>query len=144
VAVLATFAAATPQAGAADASVIVSATVLKHARLTITDQPSRLEITASDIARGYVDVADGGQIAIRSNSSGYLLEFASDGGLLRRIDVAGLGEDLSLGAVGGVVTRPAAGPATSTTMRLRYRFMLAVSAEPGVYAWPMRLSVTAL
>lgn len=122
----------------------VSATVLKHARMNITEQPATLEITAADVARGYVDVARAGQISIRSNSPRYLLEFAVQEGFFRRIDVAGLGEDVILGATGGVASRPAGGPAATTTMRLRYRFLLAASAQPGAYPWPMRLSVSAL
>lgn len=143
-AALVALAGAAPQAGAAGASVMVSATVLKHARLSITEQPATLEVTAADIARGYVDVADAGQISIRSNSPRYLLEFAVQDGFFRRIDVAGLGENVELGGTGGLAARPAAGPAVATTMKLRYRFMLAASAQPGTYAWPMRLSVTAL
>lgn len=123
---------------------MVSATVLKHARLSMTGHPATLEVTAADVARGYVDVADAGQISIRSNSPRYMLEFAVRDGFFRSIDVAGLGEAVMLGATGGVASRPAAGPAVSTTMRLRYRFMLAAAAHPGTYAWPMSVSITAL
>lgn len=143
-AVLFVLASTAPQASAAGARVMVSATVLKHARLSMTDQPATLEITAADVARGYVDVADAGQISIRSNSPRYMLEFAVQDGFFRRIDVTGLGEDVMLGAAGGIASRRAAGPAVTEVVSMRYRFVLAASMQPGSYPWPMRLSVSAL
>ncbi|MHB1123118.1 MAG: hypothetical protein ACYC0T_10410 [Ramlibacter sp.] len=137
-------ASAAADASAAEARVMVAATVLKHARMNITEQPATLEITAADVARGYVEVAEAGQISVRSNSPGFMLEFAVRGGLFRRISVGGLGQEVELDAAGGIAARPAAGPGVSTTMKPQYRFMLAASARPGIYAWPMRLSVTAL
>ena len=144
VAALLALVSAVPHATAADAHVTVSATVLKHARLSITDQPATLEVTAADVVRGYVDVADAGQISIRSNSPRYMLEFAVQEGFFRHIDVAGLGEDVMLGATGGIASRRAAGPAVTQIVSMRYRFVLAASVQPGSYPWPMRLSVSAL
>lgn len=126
------------------AKVTVSATVLKHASLRVLAQPAAVVITAEDIARGYVDVASPAQVAIKSNSPrGYMLEFANEGDFMRQILVKGLPSDVQLSPAGGAVMQPYAGTGvTRATLELGFRFLLAASARPGTYAWPVHLSVS--
>src|SRR5665647_154909 len=133
-------------AGSNEAKLMVSATILKHASLQVLAQPASVVVTEADIARGYVDVPTGAQVAIRNNSlSGYMLEFASQGDFMRQILVRGLGNDVQLSPAGGAVTQHSTGRGvTKTTLDLGFRFVLAESAHQGTYAWPMRLSVTPL
>lgn len=133
-----------PVVAAEQAKMTVSATVLKHASLQVLAQPSAVVVTPEDIARGYVDVAAAAQVAIRSNSPhGYMLEFASQGDFMRQVLVKGLSSDVQLSPAGGAVMQPATGSGiTRTTLQLGFRFLLAQSARPGTYAWPMHLSVT--
>jgi hypothetical protein len=128
------------------AKLTVSATILKHASLKVLAQPTSVVVTAADIARGYVDVAAPAQIAIRSNSPlGYMLEFANQGHFMRRILVRGLATEVQLSPAGGAVMQPSArSGVTRATLDLGFRFMLAETARPGTYAWPMRLSITAI
>jgi hypothetical protein len=133
-------------AGPNEATLTVSATVLKHASLKVLAQPSSVVVTAADIARGYVDGPADVTVAIRNNSAGgYLLEFASQGDFMRQILVSGLAHETQLSAAGGVIAQPATGSGvTRATLGLGFRFVLSASAQPGTHPWPMRLSVTPL
>lgn len=127
-----------------EAKLTVTATVLKRASLQVLAQPASVVVTAADIARGYVDVPGLVQVAVQSNSfGGYMLMFESQGDFMRQTQVSGLDKSVQLGAAGGSVAQGASGRGMSkTTLDLGFRFVLAESARQGVYAWPMRLSVT--
>ena len=74
-----------------------------------------------------------------------LLMFASEGEFLRQTLIRGLGNDVQLDtAGGGVARRPEGRGMSKATLDLVFRFVLSSSAKQGVYAWPMRLSVSAL
>ena len=136
--------AATADSGAA--KLLVSATVLKHASLQVLAQPASVEVTAVDLSRGYVDVFGPAQVAVQSNTtSGYVLMFETQGEFLRQTLVKGLGPEVQLGASGGGVTQRGTGRGMSKTVHdMEFRFLLSESARQGLYAWPVRLSVTPL
>jgi hypothetical protein len=122
----------------------VSATVLKRATLQTLAQPTSVLVTEGDIARGYVEVPSPAQVAVRNNSrDGYLLMVASRGGFVRQLRVHGLGSDVQMGANGGFIRQPG-GSVVRTVLDLGFRFELSDTAQPGVYAWPVQLSVTPL
>jgi len=133
-------------AGSNEAKLQVSATILKYASLQVLAQPASVAVTADDIARGYVDVPMPAQVAVQSNTQGgYMLMFDSQGEFLRQTLVKGLDTDVQLGASGGGVAQRAAGRGMSkAVLALGFRFVLSESAREGVYAWPMRMSVTPL
>lgn len=138
-----------PIASIADSSGVklsVSATILKHASLKVLTQPTSVRLTAADIARGYVDVTSPAEVAVQSNTSnGYRLIFDSQGEFVRQTLVKGLGAELQLGASGGAVTyRPPGRGMSRTVHHLEFRFLLSNSAQQGVYAWPLSLSVLPL
>ena len=138
-----------PLIAAADSSgakLLVSATVIKHASLQVLVQPKSVLVTAADIARGYVDVMSPAQVAVQSNTpSGYLLIFESQGEFLRQTLIKGLGAEVQLGASGGGVTHRPSGRGMSKTVHdLEFRFLLSNSAQQGLYAWPLSLSVMPL
>lgn len=124
----------------------VNVTVLKHTNFQVLSQPAVVVVTAQDLARGYVDVPAATQVAVRSNTrDGYLLEFASQGDFLRQIVVRGLDTEVQLSPEGGLVTqRGAATGVTRATLALGFRFLLSASAQPGTYAWPMRVTAASL
>lgn len=132
-----------PGVAADEVRVPVTATIAKRATLKVLAQPVTVVISAADIARGYVEVPGRAQLSIRSNSlSGYMLVFASEGDFVRRIRVSGLGNEVQIGAGGGIV--PQSGSAqsvTQATLELGFRFELAANARQGTYAWPVRMSV---
>lgn len=133
-------------AGSSTSTLTVTATVLRHANLRVMAQPASVVITQADIARGYVDVPAASQVEIKSNSpGGYMLVFESQSDFVRQTQVRGLGNEVQLGATGGVIAQPSPGAGMGkTTVALGFRFILADDARPGVYAWPMQMSVMPL
>ncbi|SFC14835.1 hypothetical protein SAMN05216344_11012 [Polaromonas sp. OV174] len=134
------------EAGSDESKLLVTATVLKHASIKVLAQPTSVVVTATDIARGYVDVPGFAQVAVQSNTQeGYMLMFESQADFVRHTLVKGLGNDVQLGWSGGGVARSAIGRGMSkATLDLGFRFILSESARQGVYAWPIHLSVSPL
>lgn len=112
----------------------VSAVVAKSARIALGNQPESIQVTAEDIARGYVDVAPGPRLEARTNSrEGLLVTFqVRPGGFARAVELRGAGgASLRLaGSARGVSVRQ---------VELSYRLLLSPRARPGVHAWPVQL-----
>lgn len=124
----------------------VTATVRKHASMKMVMQPTSVLVTADDVARGFLDVPASVQLVVRSNSpGGYLLDFGSNDNFLHQIRVTGLDRDVQLGSAGGAVAQPALGPGMkSAVLTLGFRFVLTKTAQQGIYAWPLALTVASL
>lgn len=124
----------------------VSATVLKYASLKVLAQPGSVVVTAADITRGYVDVPAPASVQVQTNTqNGYLLMFDNQGEFMRQILVKGLANDVQIGVAGGGVAQNTAGQGMRRAqLDLGFRFVLASSAQEGIYPWPMRMSVTPL
>lgn len=131
---------------ASETKLTVSAMVSKHASLQVLAQPASVVITPADIARGYVDVLSPAQVTVQSNTQdGYLLMFENQGEFFRETLVKGLDSDVQVSAGGGGVAQRSLGVGMrKNLLNLGFRFVLSDSARQGVYAWPMRLSVSAL
>lgn len=121
----------------------VSATVLKHASVRVLSMPAQLTLTQADVARGYVDVPQPAQVEVKTNNpAGFVFAFDSDSELVRQVDVSGIGDTASFsGTHGAVISRNVA---RVSVLNLNIRFQLAPGAQPGVYAWPLNVSVTPL
>jgi hypothetical protein len=129
--------------GSGTARIQVIATVLQWASLTVIYQERSLNVTLEDISRGYVEVPGASRVVVRENSPrGYLLVFEEAGvpeSPVERVSVRGLGTEIEIGPGGGFVPRPhARGPVPA---ELSYRFSLSRDARPGVYSWPLSLSI---
>ena len=124
----------------------ITATVQKHASLKVLTQPLSVVVTATDIAKGYVDIPAPASVQVRSNTQdGYLLMFESQGEFMRQTVVRGLANDVQISAGGGGVAQNTAGKGMrQAQFDLGFRFVLAESARQGVYPWPVRLSVMPL
>lgn len=135
---------AIPSAATADQLKLpVTATIAKRATLKVLAQPATVVVTAADIARGYVDVPDRAQVAVRSNSAqGYMLVLASEADFVRQMRVRGLGDEVQVGPGGGLVRQSgSAHGVTQSTLELGFRFELAANARQGTYAWPVQISI---
>ncbi len=122
----------------------VSATVLAVANLELQSAPMDLQISAADVRRGFIDVAQPTQVVVRSNSqSGFALEVLTVAPMLSSMVVQGLESDLSLGADGGTIVQRWQKPQV-VRLRLRFRFTLAPGLRAGDYPWPVRLAVRPL
>jgi len=122
----------------------VSARVVPYVRLESVRQDAELEVTSAEIARGYVEVWPAARLSVRTNSvEGYFVNFELHGGVIRRAEVFGLAREASLEPGRGRVRRvPAEIPRDS--LDLGFRFHLAPDTRPGVYPWPVSISLSAL
>lgn len=143
---LAPLATLVPSAEAAQARAVmpVSVTVVASARIRSHFQAKELAITASDVARGHVEIPAASRFSVASNSrSGYRIEFHPLGDFFESVSVAGLGNIVRLGADGGTIVQRGPLP-PNLTHELSFRFVLRPGTLPGHYPWPLQLAVRAL
>ena len=134
----------TAQAGQVSTVLPVSVTVLTNARLNIGFQTQQLVITQADIKRGFIEVIPAMQLSVSTNSQlGYSIEFNPVGYIFETVQIMGLGNSVELGAEGGRVVQRIAGPQKSA-FELSFRFNLRHDIVPGIYLWPLQLSVHGL
>ena len=116
----------------------VSARVVARAIVTVASQPPAVDVTAADVARGYVDVLSPIVVHGRTNSrSGYLLHVANTSIEFSSIQLAFEGATMSVSGEGWIA-RPyiQAGETLTATARLR----LAPGVIPGRYPLPLSIS----
>jgi hypothetical protein len=139
-------AASVTAAGARDvhSDLSVSVIVRPVARLELQSAPSGLDISAADLRRGYIEVAQPTEFTVRSNSpNGYSLEVLTVAPLLSSMTIEGLNSDLALGQEGGTIVQRWQKPQT-VTVSLKFRFELLPGLAAGNYPWPVRLAVRPL
>ena len=127
-------------AGAAHsgAQLMLSAVVAKTAQVSIREHPASIQVTDADIARGYVDVANGPRIDVSTNSrEGLVVSFLAGGDAIRAVQLRGTAGDSILlpGPARGMVRH---------RIEPGYRLILAPAARPGTYAWPVQVVATPL
>jgi len=132
-------------AGSSTAQMNVSVHVIARTILTVDAQPSSVNITADDVARGYVDVPQAVAFRVRSNSrDGYMLTF-------QPVNFPFSAAEVRWGAQSATVeggdwmpslSHPyqQGGSAGSLAVRLR----LSAGVEPGSYAWPLQVAANSL
>lgn len=114
---------------------------LPSGNFTMAYQAAVIRITEEDIARGTVEVSGGSRLVVATDSpEEYALRFSLRSDLFRGVRIDGIGSTVELTALGGTVVRR--DPATGRReIALSYRFILASDAAPGLYPWPLELSV---
>ncbi len=122
----------------------VSATVRAVAVIESESAPADLQITAADIARGFIDIAQPMRLIVRSNSpDGFVIDLAAMSPVAASMIVHGLDADLDLGADGGSIVQRWQHP-QSREISLTFRLVLAPALVAGRYPWPMRVFVRPL
>jgi hypothetical protein len=122
----------------------VSVIVRPMANIEMQSAPSSLDISATDLRRGYVEVMQPTQFTVRSNSpNGYALEVLTVAPLLSSMIVEGLNSDLALGKDGGTIVQRWQKP-QAVSLSLKFRFELVPGLSMGTYPWPVRLAVRPL
>jgi len=132
------------RAGQTSRSLSVSATVLPVVQLDVQEQPDTLTITQADVGRGYVEVAAGVTLLMKTNTrQGVVLRFSALPGLFKAVHVTGFASGVELGGEGGaVIQRP--DPHAPVKLQLGYRFVLTEAAQAGSYPWPVAVSAQPL
>lgn len=130
-------------AGSKTAQMNVSVQVIARTILTVDSQPSSIQVTAADIARGYIDLPQAVTFEIRSNaSSGYELQFQPVSYPYDHVSVQWGNGVATIGADGTWLTHPV--QVGTTTESMSVRLILASGTQPGTYAWPLSFSASSL
>lgn len=128
-------------AGWVSASFTLAVSVQPAMRLEVVSRPQALELTAADIARGYVDVETPLRIAMESQGTeGVSIVLTRVGAFVRSAQVRGVGPDADLVTATELHWRPQARRATA---QLFFRLHLAPGLAPGRYPWPIQVSMSA-
>ncbi len=139
---MAGFAAAT--AKDARTSFSVGITVKAIAEIEHESTPAELQLSADDLRRGFIEVAEPTALAIRSNSArGYALEVTTVAPIVAAIVIHGFDADLRLGQEGGTIIQRWQQP-HPVILSLRFRLSLAPGLSVGRYPWPVRIAVRPL
>lgn len=126
------------------AAIQVSVTVVPNARMHTHHQTQQFTISAADVSRGHVEIPAASRFSVRSNSpAGYRIDFHPLGDFFESAHVAGLGNVVRLGADGGSIAQRGPLP-PDLTHELSFRFTLRPGTLPGLYPWPLLLSVRTL
>lgn len=133
----------TSMAAESRTSFAVAVSVQPTASLREISRPATIEISPTDVQRGFAEI-NPVRFEVASNSrDGYALELIPINRLFTAVSVHGLGDDVTVGADGGTViqrgrnARPAA-------LDLRFKFFLRADLPPGRYPWPLALTARAL
>lgn len=130
-------------AASTSAQLSISVEVVARTILTIDRQPANIEITAADVARGYVDVPQAMAFRVRSNAiNGYTVQFDPMSYPFSRADINWGNTSATVGADGTWLTRPY--QQGTTTGSLNVRLTLTANALPGSYSWPVRVAANSL
>jgi hypothetical protein len=120
----------------------VTVQVIARAIVTVDSQPATVDITETDIARGYVDVEAPLQWRGRTNSrNGYLLQVTKSSESFSAVDLAFAGTAMHI-AEESWVQRPYV--AGGEVLTVRARLVLNGSTQPGRHALPISVSATPL
>lgn len=131
------------QAGERSAEIAVSVTVMARTLIDAESSPQQLEVSAADVARGYVEVPGAIQLLVtNTNRRGYLLSVWPQVQVFSTVMVRNGDSQAELGADGGEILERRWGK--RLPLALDFRFMLAPGVKPGVYPWPVKLQVSPL
>jgi hypothetical protein len=128
-------------AGQARSAFAVTTEVRPSVRMQSEYQASEIDISARDVARGYVDVPVGSRFTVEvTKNASYEIDFYPRVDLFDTVEIDGLGTPLQIGADGGTFVATSLESRT-TSASLGYRFILNEHARPGHYPWPLALQV---
>ena len=129
--------------GSKSSSLTVSVEVIGRTILTVDSEPASVEITANDLARGYVDVPQSVLFHVRSNAAnGYTVQFQPLAGPFSRADVNWGNALATIGSDGAWLSQPYR--QGTTTGMFSVRLTLAPGVQAGSYAWPVRFDAGSL
>ena len=119
----------------------VVARVATFFRMNVEHQTAAIAVTQRDIERGYVEVPAASRFSVITNTQGgFIVDFRPRSDVFLSVRVTGLQSPAEFGAHGGTALHNI--PHGQTTIhQLGYRFMLRPDLQPGIYPWPLEISV---
>ena len=132
----------TAKAESSSATMTVSVQVIARAIATVESAPAQLEVTAADVARGYVDLPAQIVVRVKTNSrNGYVLQTTNVSSAFRAIELRS-GTALFDVRVETFMQRPWV--ETGDVLEISGRAWLDAGATPGTYALPVRFEARPL
>ena len=126
--------------------VLVQARVMRHASIAAVHAPRSITISAEDVERGFVDLDEPIEVAIRSNApEGFLLGLALRSIAVQAVQLRGEAGSVRVSRLGATlpVARQGSGQGlVSQLVSLRARLELGSAARPGPIAFPIQLFVS--
>lgn len=125
------------------ATMQVSMQVIARAVVSIESQPAAIDITATDIARGYVDVAAPIVVRVRTNSRrGYILQAEKVNEAFASIELSMPDASMNIASHESWIQRPYL--AGGDVMPIHARLRLAPGATQGSHALPVAFNASPL
>ena len=113
-------------------------------QMRVLQQPRQLEVTAADLARGFV-VARGMVDVISTHRNGYQVRALLANGPVVEAEMEGLERPMKVAAGSVATPMPSmVGKPRPAPYAVEYRLHLAAGTQPGIYAWPVSLSIEEL
>ena len=110
-------------------------------QMRVLQQPRQLEVTAADLARGFV-IARGLVDVISTHRDGYQMRALLAQGPVVEAEMEGLERPMKVASDSVVTPMPSmVGKPRPAPYAVEYRLRLASGTQPGTYAWPVSLSV---
>ena len=129
---------------ASKTTLMVSATVIPMIKQSVIRQETRIQVTETDVIRGFVEIPSGTILQVKTNhKNGYFLSFEGMSELFKEIWVIDKGRTTVLPSTGGFVHQSYPG-GDSDVKDLTYRIHLRGNVQPGLYSWPFRVSASLL
>ena len=125
------------------AQMTVSVTVIARAVVDVEQMPAAIEVTADDVARGYVEVKEPMVIRVRTNSrSGYMLHADKRDETFSAVELSLPGASMTISSHESWIQRPYVRGGDAIPVRAVLR--LAPGTTAGVHALPISFSATPL
>ena len=118
----------------------VSATVVDGASVFAIQHVQSVLVTDQDIRKGHVDVPVGSRIRL-GRAQSCAIQFMANGNFFASISVSGAGPAARLEPGGSARLPGACHFVRARSVDLDYRFELAPGARPGLYRWPISMSI---
>ena len=129
--------------GSLGAKTAVTAQVLQRTSMRVISQAPALTVTDADVMRGYVEIPAATRVSVRTNNpAGYLLAFdvmSGNSPIFDSFQVLMGGREVQVSPNGGWIPQPYV--RGDVMLDVGYRFALSKDAQPGVYNWPLTISV---
>jgi hypothetical protein len=114
------------------------------ARVVLASDLPELQISAADVARGYIDAPRPLRLRVDSNSrAGFALDVSAMSQWCTAVSVQGLDTEVLLDSSGGTVVQRWQNQ-RSRSLELQLRFTLASGVQPATYAWPLHIAARPL
>lgn len=113
--------------------------IVPMAKVRVLAQAPQVRVGEEDVVRGFVDVECASQIEVRSNSR-CRVAFRPKASWFGAVRVYGFPRVVEVDGEGGAYLRPLERQRLSL-YRLSYRFELRPETLPGLYRWPLEISL---